>query len=82
MIGKEYKIKKYTKFQYYLRQCNECGDIFQTTKKRSKYCKGCNKEKNKKRICNILISKGIIKTFEEGIKKYDLNNLNEVKKII
>lgn len=72
--------EKYVRFEYYLRQCNECGDIFKTIKKRGKYCKDCNKERNVKRICNILISRGIIQTIEEGIKKYDLKNLNEVRR--
>lgn len=71
--------KKQFKFDYYLRQCDGCGDLFKTNQKRSKYCSLCKKDKNKERICKILMVRGIVKTAEEAISKYNLDKLNKPK---
>jgi Zn finger protein HypA/HybF involved in hydrogenase expression len=64
---------KFRKFEYYLRQCEDCGNLFKAKSKRSCYCEPCKKERTHIKITNSLKSRGFIWIF----KKIE-NDINEL----
>ena len=60
---------KYRKFEYYLRQCDDCANLFKAKSKLSCYCSGCKRKRTPTKIKNSLKARGF--DFKEVIDKLD-----------
>lgn len=72
------KQSKNKKFEYYLRQCSDCNQLFKAQTRKGKYCSDCKKVRIKIRIKNSLTSRGIIKEAFE-IADMMIDNINKHK---
>lgn len=64
--------KKYInrRFEYYLRQCLDCGNLFKSKSKKGCYCEECKKIRTHDKIKKSLNKRGFDFKLEEVIKKW------------
>lgn len=68
--------EKYSKFKYYLRQCNECDEIFKAfssngRRPKGRLCPTCKDKINKARLELIIKTKNKLKNLRYELRKLD-----------
>ena len=59
----------YKRFDYYLRQCDDCGNLFKSAHKKGKYCETCKKDRTQMKLMKSYRSRGI--DLENTLKNID-----------